>query len=75
MNFPLASDFNRQVVPQFGIEYTPEAPLGSYHGMSKRSVFVIDRDGTVRYRWVTDDPLIAPEMEPVLEALRKLRQG
>jgi hypothetical protein len=34
---------------------------------------VLDRDGVVRYVWVTDDPLIAPEMEPVLQAVEALR--
>jgi peroxiredoxin len=40
--------------------------------MSRRSVFVLDREGVVRYVWVTDDPLIAPDMEPVLQAVERL---
>ena len=59
-------------MPRFGIQNTRDEPLSAFHGMAKRSVFVIDRDGTVRYRWVSDDPLVAPEMEPVLETLRSL---
>jgi peroxiredoxin len=41
--FPLLSDFNRRVVDQFGIAYTPEQPFGGFWGMSRRSVFVVDR--------------------------------
>ena len=75
LDFPLVSDFNRDVVPQFGIQYRPEEAYTGFHGMAKRSVFVIDRDGTVRYRWVSEDPTVAPEMEPVLETLRSLSRG
>ncbi len=40
--------------------------------MSKRSAFVLDRDGIVRYAWITDDPLIAPDVEEVLRAVEAL---
>lgn len=70
--FPLLSDFNRQVVQQFGIAYTPDEPYSGFWGMSRRSVFVVDREGTVRYAWVTDDPLVAPDAEEVLRAVQAL---
>jgi peroxiredoxin len=37
--------------------------------MSRRSVFVVDKEGIVRYAWVTDDPLIAPDVDAVLNSL------
>jgi glutaredoxin-dependent peroxiredoxin len=70
--FPLLSDFNRQAIEQFGIAYTPEEPFGGFWGMSRRSVFVLDRDGVVRYAWVTDDPLVPPDVEEVLRAVEAL---
>jgi glutaredoxin-dependent peroxiredoxin len=73
LEFPLLSDFNRQVVGEFGIAYTRDQPFSGFWGMSRRSVFVVDREGVVRYAWVTDDPLIAPEIEPVLQAVEGLR--
>ena len=69
LQFPLLSDFNREVVQQFGIAYTPDEPYSGFHGMSRRSVFVIDRDATVRYAWVSDDPGVAPDIEKVLDSL------
>ena len=72
LEFPLLSDFNRQVVKEFGIDYTEDKPYSGFWGMARRSVFVLDRDGVVRYTWVTDDPLIAPEIEPVIEAVAAL---
>jgi peroxiredoxin len=40
--------------------------------MSRRSVFVLDREGVVRYAWITDDPLVAPDVEAVLKAVESL---
>jgi peroxiredoxin len=70
--FPLVSDFNRQVVRQFGIDYLEDEPFGGWWGMSRRSVFVVDRDGIVRYKWITDDPLVAPDIEDVISAVEAL---
>ena len=72
VQFPLVSDFNRQVVRQFGIDYTQDEPYTGWWGMSRRSVFVIDRDGVIRYTWVTDDPLVAPDVEEVVRAVEAL---
>jgi peroxiredoxin len=71
LDFPLVSDFNREVVGKYGIQY--EEPYNGMKGMSRRSVFVVGTDGIVRYTWVTDDPLIAPNVNEVLGALEQLR--
>lgn len=70
--FPLVSDFNRQVVGEFGIAYGPDEPFSGWYGMSRRSVFVLDGSGVVRYQWVTDDPLVAPDVQEVLSAVAAL---
>ena len=62
------------MVAQYGIQYGPDQPFDGKHGMSKRSVFVIAADGTVRYRWVTEDPLVPPIVDHVLECLRDIQQ-
>ena len=72
LEFPLLSDFNRQVVRQFGIDYTEDAPFSGYWGMSRRSVFVLDNNGVVRYTWVTDDPLVEPDYDAVVQAVEQL---
>jgi len=43
--------------------------------LAKRSVFVIDRDGVVRYRWVTDDALELPDLTEAVTVLRDLGDG
>ncbi len=72
LEFPLLSDFNRTVLPQFGMAYTEEAPFRGFHGMSRRSVYVLDSGGTIRWMWITDDPLVPPDTEEVLKAVSEL---
>jgi peroxiredoxin len=60
------------VVGQFGFAYTPEEPFSGFWGMSRRSVFVLDRNGVARYVWVTDDPLVAPDVDEVVAAVQDL---
>ena len=40
--------------------------------MSKRAVFVLDREGVVRYQWVTEDAGVAPDVRAVAAEVRKL---
>ncbi len=60
------SDYNKEVIPQYGVQY--EA-LGPFKGLAKRSVFVIGQDGTVKYKWVTDDPGTLPNLDEVIAAI------
>ena len=66
MDIPLLSDYNKEVIPQYGVQYED---LAGFKGLAKRSVFVIDRDGTVKYKWVTDDPAVLPDLDEVIAAI------
>jgi alkyl hydroperoxide reductase subunit AhpC len=70
LNFPLASDFypHGEVTSKFGILRTGE-PVP---GISERAVFVIDKQGIIRYAQVLDLGEV-PENEEALEVLRKLQ--
>ena len=72
--FPLLSDLNREVVRDYGVMYTPEnRHREGFYGISKRAVFVLDRDGIVRYAWMTDDSLQSPDIDEVLAATAQAR--
>lgn len=71
LSFTLLSDFNRNAVKAFGIE-DPNFGGGQLPGVAKRSVFVLDKDGKVRYRWVSDNPSVEPNYDEVTEAIRKI---
>jgi peroxiredoxin (alkyl hydroperoxide reductase subunit C) len=63
--FPLLSDFYPQglVVDLYGVRHAA--------GMAERSVFVIDKDGVIRYIEITSSPGELPDNEDLFEALRK----
>jgi peroxiredoxin len=69
--FPLLSDFNKKVAKLFGVLQDPWVSLG-YKGVAKRSVFLIDARGFLRYRWITDTPSEEPPYSEVAKHVQKL---
>ncbi len=69
INIPLLSDFNREVSAAYGAQY--EELLG-LKGVAKRSAFVIDREGVVRYASVSDDAKVLPDFEAIQACLQDL---
>ena len=70
LNFPLLSDFNKQVIRDYGV--FNEDMIG-LKGIAKRAVFVIDKDGIVRHREVLEDARNEPDYDKVFAALAALK--
>ena len=71
LQFPLLSDFNKKVAKLYGVLQDSWVALG-YKGVAKRSIFVVDRRGILRYRWVTDVTSDEPPYPEVMKAALKL---
>jgi peroxiredoxin len=69
--FPLLSDWGRETCAAYGVRYDA---WKEHDGLAKRSVFVIDGDGLIRYRWVTDDALVEPDWEEPIEVLAQIAE-
>ena len=69
-NFPLLSDFNKEVSRAY--DSLHEEFAFGMRGVSKRSAFVIDGEGVVRYAEVLDNPGELPNFAAVQETLRGL---
>jgi peroxiredoxin len=69
-NFPLLSDFNKEVSTAYGSIY-PDW-IFDMKGVSKRSAFLIDAEGIVRYAEVLDNPGEQPDFKAILEAVSAL---
>lgn len=67
ISVPLLSDFNKEVSKAYDVQY---ADLLGLAGVAKRSAFVIDEDGVIRYSWSSDNPKDLPPFEEVQAALR-----
>jgi len=69
LNFPLLSDFNKEVIRQYGV--FNEDMIG-LKGIAKRAVFVIDKAGSVRHREVLDDARNEPDYGKLNQSLASL---
>ena len=69
LNFPLLSDYNKDVIRQYGV-VNPD--MIGLKDISKRAVFVVDRTGVVRHREVLEDARNEPNYENVKKALSSL---
>ena len=70
LNFQLLSDFNKDVSMAYGVLYD-EFVLGM-RGVSKRSAFVVDKAGVVRYAEVLEVASELPDFEAITDALSRL---
>jgi peroxiredoxin len=67
LNFQLLSDFNKEVSRAYGSLYQT---FGfDMQGVSKRSAFLIDKDGIVRYAEVLEDASQIPNFEAIKKTL------
>lgn len=69
-NFPLLSDFNKTVSKKYDTIYK-EFALG-LKGVSKRSAFVIDREGVLRFVEVLENAGELPDFEAIQSLLKNL---
>ena len=67
----LLSDFRRQMLPAYDAMVTDEkSPIYRY---AKRAYFIIDRDGTVKWSKVMQNPLDLLDPNEVLAALSSVK--
>jgi peroxiredoxin len=66
--FRLLSDFNKETARAYGVLYED---LMGLKGVAKRSAFVIDKGGIVRYRWVSEDAGNLPDFDELLAAVKE----
>lgn len=69
VGYPLLSDWDRTVCADYGVRYDV---WKGHAGLAKRSVFLIDRSGLLRSRWVTEDAMIEPDFDEVIAQLRRI---
>jgi peroxiredoxin len=70
LNFPLLSDFNKTVSTEYGSLY--DNFVFDMKGVSKRSAFVIDKDGVVRYAEILETATDLPDFAAIQKTLKEL---
>ena len=69
LNFPLLSDFNKDVSTAYNTLY--EEFIGM-KGVSKRSAFLINKEGVIKYTEILDNASEIPNFDAINEALQAL---
>lgn len=71
LNFPLLSDFNKEVSTAYDAIYADW--ILDMKGVSKRSAFIIDKDGNIRYAEVLEAAGDLPNFEAIQQTLAGLK--
>ena|SRR6187551_677452 len=70
-NFPLLSDFNKEVSAAYDTLYSEW--ILNMKGVSKRSAFLIDAEGFIRYAQVLENPGVQPDFNAIQTAISTLQ--
>jgi len=70
LNFPLLSDFNKEISKAYDCLY--ETFVFDMKGVSKRSAFVLDKQGIVRYAEVLETASDLPDFSSIQKTLSEL---
>ena len=69
-NFPLLSDFNKEVSSAYGALY--EHWILDMKGVSKRAAFIVNKDGIIQYAEVLETAGEEPNFDVIQKILREL---
>jgi peroxiredoxin len=72
LNFTILSDYAHRAVKEYGVELNNFAGINGYTA-SKRAVFILDKEGKVRFKWIGDNPGIEPDYKTVAAEAEKVR--
>lgn len=70
LNFPLLSDFNKTASTAYGAIY--QYFIGWMQGVSKRSAFIVDKEGNIQYTEVLESAGDLPNFEAINSKLAEL---
>jgi peroxiredoxin len=71
LQFPILCDYSRETVKRLNIFHNDFSGLKGYTA-AKRSVFILDPKGVVRYKWISEDPAKEPNYEELKAQLAKI---
>jgi peroxiredoxin len=71
LQFTILSDYTRVTVKLYDVYHENFSGLPGYTA-AKRSIFILDDKGVVRYKWVSEDPGKEPDYEEIKSKLAKL---
>ena len=71
LNFPMLSDFNKEAITAYGCMY--DTWIAGLKGVAKRSSFVIDKEGIIRFVQILENASDYPDFEGIRKTLEGLK--
>ena len=70
IKFPVLGDYKSKTIRDYDVLMPHLLHVKDYDA-AKRSVFIIDENGLIAYKWVSDDPLVEPNYQEIKDFLNK----
>lgn len=75
--FPVLSDKNHEAFEKYGLQFSPcddnECCFGTgCYPIVKRSIFILDGKGVVRYKWISNNSNTEPSYEDIQKIVEKI---
>ena len=70
--FDLIGDFERKMVTDYGVR---RDDVPGYSGMARRTIFIIDSNGVIRWTWITSREKPQPDYDAVVEEAKRIARG
>ena len=68
-NFPLLGDYTSKTIRDYDVLMPDLLHIKDYNA-AKRSIFIINEDGKIGYKWISEDPLKEPNYEEIKNFLK-----
>ena len=72
LGFTLLSDFNKEAIKAYDV-VLPD--LLGLKELAKRAVFILDSEGVIKYKWVSDDPRVEPDYDEVIRKASEISRS
>ena len=70
LKFPVLGDYKSKTIRDYDILMPHLLHVKDYDA-AKRSVFIVDENGKIVYKWVSDNPLVEPNYNEIRDFLKK----
>jgi peroxiredoxin len=70
LNYPVLGDYKSKTIRDYDI-LMPDLLHVKGYDAAKRSIFILDENGTVSYKWVSESPLVEPNYQEIIDFLKK----
>ena len=70
LKFPVLGDYKSKTIRDYDVLMPHLLHVKDYDA-AKRSIFIVDENGLIAYKWVSDDPLVEPNYQEIKDFLNK----